>query len=398
MCAQAKGIIDMTTADEQSPLAKEIRSRIAATGGITFADYMALCLYHPQHGYYMAPRQRIGKSGDFYTSASVHPMFGELVANQLAQMWQLLGGGAFTVAEQGPGEGHLALDILDAVQERYPDFYRQLRYRLVEVSPDGRQRQQENLAGHRAQVDWCRLDDLQGLQGCLLSNELVDAFPVHLVEKRGGELQEIFVVAGATGFSEELRPLSTPLLREHFALVGCEPAEGSRAEVNLQAASWMRQIAGLLQRGFVLTVDYGYPAAELYAPHRRGGTLMCYHRHSAGENPYQLVGEQDITAHVDFTLLERAGAQVGLEPLYFGEQYRFLMGLGFVEALMERQAREPDERRAAALRMTLKNLILPEQGMGETFKVLVQGKGVGHPQLLCARPIRDIPLPGMMGR
>jgi SAM-dependent MidA family methyltransferase len=389
----------MTTADQQSPLAEEIRARIAEAGGITFAEYMTLCLYHPQYGYYMAPRQRIGKTGDFYTSASVHPMFGELVAGQLAQMWELLGGGAFTIAEQGPGEGHLALDILDAVQSRYPDFYRQLHYRLVEVSPDGRQRQQEILARHHPQLDWCQLDALQGMQGCLLSNELVDAFPVHLVEKRGGELQEVYVVTGEQGgFAEELRPLSTPLLRDHLALVGCEPAEGNRAEVNLQAGSWMRQVAGLLHRGFVLTVDYGYPATELYAPHRRGGTLMCYHRHTAGEDPYRLVGEQDITAHVDFTLLERAGAQAGLEPLYFGEQYRFLMGLGFVEALMERQAREPDERRAAALRMTLKNLILPEQGMGETFKVLVQGKGVGHPQLLCARPIRDLPLPQMLGR
>jgi SAM-dependent MidA family methyltransferase len=381
---------------EQTPLEKIIHARIAEAGGITFAEYMALCLYHPQHGYYMAPRQRIGKAGDFYTSASVHPLFGQLVAGQLAQMWELLGGGTFTIAEQGPGEGHLALDILAAVQESYPEFYRQLQYRLVEVSPDGRQRQQENLLQHRALIDWCRLEDLQGMQGCLLSNELVDAFPVHLVEKRGGELQEIFVVAGEHGFAEELRPLSTPLLREQFALVGCEPAEGNRAEVNLQAGSWIRQVAGLLQRGFVLTVDYGYPAAELYAPHRRAGSLMCYHRHTAEDNPYRLAGQQDITAHVDFTLLERAGSQAGLEPLYFGEQYRFLMGLGFVEALMERQAREPDERRAAALRMTLKNLILPEQGMGETFKVLVQGKGIGHPQLLCARPIRDIPLPQML--
>jgi SAM-dependent MidA family methyltransferase len=386
----------MTTAAEQSPLAEEIRTRITEAGGITFAEFMELCLYHPLHGYYMAPRQRIGKTGDFYTSASVHPMFGELLAGQLQQMWQLLGGGAFTIAEQGPGEGHLALDILDTVRERYPAFYQQLRYRLVEVSPDGRQRQQQALAGHQAQVDWCQLDDLRGMEGCLLSNELVDAFPVHLLEKRNGELLEVYVVAGEEGFGEELRPLSTVEIREHLALVGCEPAEGNRAEVNLQAGDWMRRSAGLLKRGFILTVDYGYPAGELYAPHRRAGTLMCYHRHTAGENPYQRLGEQDLTAHVDFTLLERAGAQAGLEPLYFGEQYRFLMGLGFVEALMERQAREPDERRAAALRMTLKNLIMPDQGMGETFKVLVQGKDVGRPQLLCARPIRDIPLPGMM--
>lgn len=388
----------MTAAEEQSPLIQEIRRRIAAAGGITFADYMELCLYHPQYGYYMAPRQRIGKGGDFYTSTSVHPLFGELLAVQLAQMWELLGGGDFTIAEQGPGEGHLALDILDAIRDRHPAFYQRLRYRLVEVSPDGRSRQQEALAEHAARIAWCALDDLQGMEGCLLSNELVDAFPVHLIEKRGGELLEVYVVATEEGFAEEVRPLSTAAIRGQLALVGCEPAEGNRAEVNLRAGDWLRQSAGLLKRGFILTVDYGYPAAELYAPHRRDGTLMCYYRHTTGENPYRLVGEQDLTTHVDFTLLERVGAQAGLENLYFGEQYRFLMGLGFVEALLERQAQEPDERRAAALRMTLKNLILPEQGMGETFKVLVQGKGVGRPQLLCARPIRDLPLAGMMGK
>jgi SAM-dependent MidA family methyltransferase len=155
----------------------------------------------------------------------------------------------------------------------------------------------------------------------------------------------------------------------------------------------MQEVGRLLGRGFALTVDYGYPAAELYAPWRRNGTLMCYHRHSSGENPYRHVGCQDITAHIDFTALQRAGEEVGLVPLWFGEQYRFLLSLGFVEALIELQAREPDEKNARALRLTLKNLILPDGGMGETFKVLIQGKGVGSPELLCARPLRSIPLP-----
>jgi SAM-dependent MidA family methyltransferase len=384
-----------TTATESKPELEElIRRRLAeAGGGIPFAEFMALCLYHPQHGYYMAPRSRIGREGDFFTSSSVHSLFGRLIARQLRQMWELLGQGAFTVAEQGAGEGHLALDILDAVRDEAPGFYAQLTYQLVEISPDNRARQAQQLAGHRERIGWCALAELAGMQGCLLSNELADSFPVHVVEKHAGELKEVYVVAAADGFAEELRPLSTPEIVEHFRWLGVAPVEGNRAEVNLQAVRWMQEAGRLLGRGFVLTVDYGYPAAELYAPWRRNGTLMCYHRHSSGENPYLHVGCQDITTHVDFSALQRAGEEVGLAPLWFGEQYRFLLALGFVEALIELQAREPDEKNARALRLTLKNLILPDGGMGETFKVLVQGKGVGSPELLCARSLQSMPLP-----
>jgi len=371
-----------------------ISRRIAEAGGaIPFADFMALCLYHPQYGYYMAPRDRIGREGDFFTSSSVHALFGRLIARQLRQMWELLGGGSFVVAEQGAGEGHLALDILNAVREESPDFYEQLHYHLVEISTDNRARQAQQLAGHSERVGWCALEELAGMEGCILSNELADAFPVHLVEKRDGELREVYTVNGEDGFAEELHPLSTPAIAEHFRWLGVSPTEGNRAEVNLQAVGWIRDLGRLLKRGFVLTVDYGYPAAELYAPWRRNGTLMCYHRHTSSDNPYQQVGCQDITAHVDFTALQRAGEEAGLQPIWFGEQYRFLLGLGFVEALLELQARETDEKSARALRLTLKNLILPDGGMGETFKVLIQGKDVGSPELLCARPLRSLPLP-----
>ena len=370
-----------------------VRRRIAEAGGISFAEYMGLCLYHEEYGYYMAPRDRIGKQGDFFTSSSVHSLFGRLIARQLGQMWELMGEGSFTAAEQGAGEGHLCLDILNAVRDENPAFYRALRYRLVELSPDNRRRQRELLEGHLDRIDWCSLEELAGMEGCFLSNELVDAFPVHLVEKRGGELREVFVVIRGDEFAEELRPLSTAKIDSHFRELGVAPVEGNRAEVNLEAERWIRKVGRLLKRGFVITIDYGYPAAELYAPFRRQGTLMCYHRHTSSDNPYRNLGSQDITAHVDFSSLEISGEKEGLDPLYFGEQYRFLMGLGFVEGLIELQAQEADENRARALRLTLKNLILPEGGMGETFKVLVQGKGIGRPELMCARRIRDIQLP-----
>lgn len=378
--------------EQQTELEAIIRRRIKSEGGITFAEFMALCLYQPQYGYYMAPRNRIGREGDFFTSSSVHALFGRLIARQLRQMWEILGKGPFTVAEQGAGEGHLALDILAAAEED-PDFYAQLRYRLVEISPDARRRQQELLARHRERLDWCALADLQGMEGCFLSNELVDAFPVHLVEKRDGELREVFVVNGNETFTEELRPPSTPAIAGHLRRLGVDLGEGNRAEVNLAAPLWMEQVAGVLARGFVLTIDYGYPAPELFALHRQTGTLMCYFQHTAGEDPYQRVGCQDITAHIDFTALQQAGENQGLATLWFGEQYRFLLALGFVEGLMQLEALETDENKARALRLKLKNLILPDGGMGEVFKVLVQGKNVGRPELLCARKLRDMPLP-----
>jgi len=381
-------VVDDTNAEIETIL----RNRIALTGGISFAEYMHLCLYHPEHGYYTRTRRRIGKSGDFFTSTSVHAAFGRLVARQLADMWEKMGRGSFTVAEQGGGEGDLCLDILEAVEEENTEFYNALQYRMVEISPDNRARQMVRLDQFRNKVEWCQLEDLAGMSGCILSNELVDAFPVEQVEFRDGCWYQVYVVEQDGKFVEELRPAKSTEFADYFSLVAVDLTEGNRAEVNLQALRWMREVGNLLQRGFVLTIDYGYPAEELYAPWRRNGTLMCYHRHTASENPYEMPGCQDITTHVDFTALQRAGEDVGLMPLYYGDQSRFLLGLGFVEVLLLLQSRTTDERKAQALRLTLKNLIMPEGGMGETFKVLIQGRGVPQLPLLCSRRCGDLPI------
>lgn len=382
--------------ESRPELVEEIARKIQLSGGMTFAEYMEQALYHPLYGYYTSPRSRIGKQGDFFTSSSVHPCFGRLIARQLVQMWHLLGAGAFVIAEQGAGEGHLCLDILEAAAADAPEFYAALTYRIVEISDDNRMRQAEKLSSHVAEgrVEWCELADLKGMEGCFLSNELVDAFPVHLVEKRGGALKEVFVVNADGGFSEELRDLSTPALSDYLTRMGVDVLEGNRCEINLQAGLWMRQVAEVLRRGFVLTVDYGYTAEELYAPARHAGTFLCYHRHQTNEEPYRRIGFQDMTAHVDFSGLQQVGQERGLKTLFFGRQYQFLMALGFLDVLMEVEARETDPRKAQALRMTLKTLILPEGGMGESFRVLVQGKNVGCPELLCQQKIQNIQLPG----
>jgi SAM-dependent MidA family methyltransferase len=385
--------------EESVELKAEIVALIEEQGAISFARYMELCLYHPQHGYYNRSRTRIGRQGDFFTSSSVHSLFGSLIARQVVQLWQLMGEGPFTLIEQGAGEGYLCLDLLDALAAEAPELYARLEYVLVELSPDHRSRQRQRLATHVAagRVSWCEFSELETFSGCFLSNELVDAFPVHLVEKKDGELQEVMVNQVDGVFVEELGPLTDSRLGDYFDLVQQPLVEGNRAEVNLASLAWIGQVSEKMERGALLTIDYGYPAAELLAPWRRAGTLLCYHRHQSSDNPYQHIGCQDMTAHVNFTLLEKVAAAQGFETLYFGEQYRFLMGLGFLEELIRLQALETDPKRAQALRMTLKNLILPDGGMGESFKVLLQGKGLGQPDLLCARPISAIDLlPGMM--
>lgn len=377
-----------------SPLAIVLMERILSEGPLSFAAFMESCLYHPEYGYYMGHRQRIGRDGDFFTSSSVHAIFGQLIAKQLHQMWEILGCPVdFIIAEQGAGTGHLAQDILTALQVDYPDFYSKLRYCIVEVSADNRLRQGELLASHQRCVRWCEQNDLAGMVGCYLSNELVDAFPVHLVEKRDGKLLEVFVSVEHGTFHEILQEPATEALSGYLKWVDVELAEGNRAEINLAAPSWLRNVAGLLQRGFVLTIDYGYLASELFAPWRTSGTLMCYYQHTTDDNPYIRVGEQDLTTHVDFSALIKAGVESGLQQLFYGDQCKFVLSLGFVDALLQAQAREVEPHHAQALRLTLKNLILPEGGMGEIFKVLIQGKGVEAENLLCARSLRDLPLP-----
>jgi SAM-dependent MidA family methyltransferase len=340
----------------------------------------------------MVEKQRIGKGGDFFTSSSVHAVFGRLIARQLAQMWDVLGCGTFTVAEQGGGEGYLALDILDALAEEAPECYQQLSYRLVEISPDHRRRQAERLKRHSEHVSWCHLEDLDGMQGCLISNELVDAFPVRMVERSAEGWGEVFIVEDDGALVEQLLPADEDDLDEYFRSIEVCPTIGNRYEIRTAARDWMERIGKILRRGFVLTIDYGYLADELYAPWRRSGTLMCYYRHQVNEEPLRRIGRQDLTTHVDFSLLQKVGTANGLLSLFYGEQYRFLLALGFVDALLALESQTHDEKEALALRMTLKMLIMPEGGMGETFKVLIQGKDIGRPELLCGRKLSRLPL------
>ena len=379
-------------------LVAAIVDEIRKSGPISFARFMELALYHPLLGYYMRtddkadaeqPRanqigeDRLGWAGDFYTSADVHPVLARSLAKQIVQMDEVLGrSDPFMVIEMGAGKGIFARDVLLACEEASPSLSARLRYVVIERSPAMQASQQQYLAPWMnvpGRVAWLTaLAELSthSVVGILFSNELVDAFPVHRVHMKQGKLQEVFVDYGDGRFYERLHPLSTVALTAHLqrlGAMGVSLAEGAYAEINLQALSWMQDVARVLQRGFVATIDYGHTAQDLYGPERQRGMLMCYYHHTASEDPYQRVGLQDMTAHVDFSSLATVGEEHGLCVTGFTNQMGFLMGWGVEEALNEL---EP----GSAEFQSIVQLLRPE-GMGRTFKILIQHKGIEKPDL-----------------
>jgi SAM-dependent MidA family methyltransferase len=374
-----------------------LRDRIIASPEkrITFAEYMDIALYHPEHGYYSSNAVKIGfRGGDFFTSSNLGADFGELLAIQFFQMWEILGQPIpFSVVEMGAGQGILASHILNYLQLHYPDLFAALNYIIVEKSPTLRQEQQQRLQEFK--VSWCNLEEIppNSITGCFFSNELVDALPVHQFTLEAGELREIYVTTAenltplAEGlgekseFIEVLGEPSTPELAKYFELVGINLApnvyeDGYRSEINLAALDWLSIVADRLQRGYVLTIDYGYPASRYYNPRRSQGTLQCYYQHRHHDNPYINIGQQDITAHVDFTALERWGERCGLDQVGFTQQGLFLMMLGLGSRLAAISYQQQPISQLLRRREALHQLIDPT-GLGG-FGVLVQSKGLSN--------------------
>jgi SAM-dependent MidA family methyltransferase len=377
-------------------LRRFIFSQIEKRGTVPFSQFMEWCLYHPDEGYYRSEEMPIGRDGDFYTSSCVHPLFGGLIAKQLSQMSERLGGPFFDVAEQGGGRGFLCQDILQWAKQKAPAFYKRLRYHLIETSPHLLKEQKERLVKQQKEgkVFWIDPEAFeQGkalMEGCFLSNELVDAFPVHQVIFDRGILKEIYVTQDHGQLKERWGELSDSRIASYFQSMEVALQEGQRAEVNLKALDWVEKVGRCLKKGFVLTIDYGYLAKELYGPHRREGTLLCYYQHRTSENPYERLGEQDITSHVNFSGLIQKGEEVGLHLTGFVPQYRFLLALGLLQE-MESLGRDLSETDALRMRLSLKHLIEPEMGMGEVFKVLIQHKGMDQPPLDGLRDLGSIP-------
>ena len=364
-----------------TPLARELAERIRVGGPISFAEYMRECLYHPQFGYYSKVESR--RFADFYTSVDVHPIFGRLLARQLAEMWQLLGRPLeFHAVEAGAGAGRLARQILDFAARKLPEFYGALRYFAVEQSAARRERHRENLQTH---LENGKALSVAGLPqeipiGCVFSNELLDAFPVHRVVMEGGALSEIYVGFDGETLMEVLGRPTSPEIGSYFDEQQIALREGQQAEANLDARDWITGVGRRLDRGFVLTVDYGHEAAELYNERHMRGTLLAYSGHRATEEFFARPGEQDLTAHVNFTALDLWGRRAGLARTGSVSQMAFLIALGRANEFADLYDDTASEVERIQARLLLKSLIHPE-GMGETFQVFIQHRGVAEPHL-----------------
>lgn len=300
-----------------------IRAEIDAAGGrIPFARFMELALYHPEWGYYLSPLRRPGRPGDFLTAPETHSFFGITLARQIAECWERLERPApFVVREYGSGIGALAWDVIAGLSEEAPECRAALQYRLVETNPH---RLTQSLAGFAegGLDDVVRGEEIapgadpQPITGAVIANEVADAFAVHRLIWRNDRLREGWVVWSEDGFAEEEHDLSPKaaavdpagMLRES----GISLDEGDRIEISPAAAAWFASAACGLQRGYAIVIDYGYPAAELYRAHRLAGTVRAHREHTVSDDPFAHVGEQDLTAHVDFSALRRTGEEVGL--------------------------------------------------------------------------------------
>lgn len=354
---------------------QELRQKIARliqeTGPIPFERFMDLALYDPEYGYYLREETRIGREGDFYTSSHLHPVFGRMIGRQIEEMWLALERpDPFHVIEMGAGEGYVCSDMIGYLREQ--EMFPALRYCIIERNHAVRKRQELLLASVKDKIVWHNaISGIGTVRGCIFSNELVDAFPVHLVEKKNG-IQEIYVGFDGNEFYETPGDISEEEIEKYLAPYIGQLTEGYRTEVNLKAKEWLLSIVSALEEGFVFTIDYGYTGAEFYSEDRARGTFLCYHGHQTNEDPYHHVGEQDMTAHVDFSALKNWGEEYGLKTIGFCPQGTFLIALG-IDQEIERISKESSDYLFELAR--IKKLFMP-QGMGESHRVMIQYNGV----------------------
>jgi SAM-dependent MidA family methyltransferase len=379
-------------------LHEQIEREICECGPIPFSRYMEICLYHPALGYYSAHAEQFGKAGDFYTSSDVHAVFGRLLARQFEEVWRALDQPAqIEIVELGPGRGLFARDALDWSKKKFPDFFAALTYTLQESSPALREKLRhtvgEHVAAGKAKIpvevppkvgaevatpeEMIQVPEGRPIGLCrtlapdapliVFANEFFDALPIEILSTDG----KLHI-----GFeNQRLSEVWLPPLPEELEFLdryGVHPETGERIEVPMLAQKWIGQIANAIQRGLLLIVDYGYTRNQQLAGRHRG-TLMAYRHHSASPDPYQAPGEQDLTAHVNFTALAAACEQQGMRCEKLLTQSQFLMGIGEKNQFADvfEDCRLPQERAKVALQ--LKHLITPE-GMGENFQILMASR------------------------
>lgn len=373
----------------RSAVEREIRELIRQNGRITFAQFMQACLYSPNGGFYSARDDKI--NAHFGTSSSSHPAFGGLIARQLEQMWRLLGEPpVFHAIEVGSGDGLLAQSIADACVREAPQFAEALYYVAADYQPglqphDGvpdssygvSDRATPGTPGPIPKIQRVKTQGLgafRNVVGCVLCNELIDNFPVHRFAIQDGRVKEVYVTVDDGSLTEVLEEPSTPRIEERLASLDLSLPEGYRGEVNLAMEDWTEQTSRALDRGFVLTIDYGELASDLYSPDNAQGTLVCFDRHAIGSDPYQRIGQQDITCQVDFTTLMALGERYDLATVGYIRQNEFLENLGFTSSLDALDTQGLSAARAELSRIAMTTLVDPDE-YGD-FKALAQAKGV----------------------
>lgn len=348
------------------PLTEIIKSKIKIEGPISFCDFMDMALYYPSFGYYNSPENKIGEDGDYYTSPVLSSLFGEMIGKQIEEMWLLLDKKPFTIVEYGAGTGALCFDILCYLKSN-PDLYNQVNYCIIEKAEMMRKRQ-KNLLPEK--VSWYNsINEIGEINGCILSNELLDNFSVHKVIMKE-ELMEVFVDY-ENDFVEIMRPANEKL-KNYFNEQNIILQKDYCTEINLQAIDWVKEISGKLNSGFVITIDYGFSSNDLYSDKRNSGTLLCYKDHEINNSPYCNIGQQDITAHVNFSALAYWGEKSGLDCCGFTSQSNFLRSLGLMNYLRKLEMENIDENNKDFIFQINKLLV----DMGNKFKVLILKKRV----------------------
>lgn len=354
-------------------LIARIRAEIAAQGGqITLARYLELALYEPGLGYYSAGSRKFGAAGDFVTAPEISPWFARTLAVQIAEVLAQLRGGS--VLEIGAGSGRMAADLLAALEQA-----RQLpaQYLILELSADLRQRQQallrERVPQLMPRVQWLDALPESGFTGVMLANEVLDALPVHGFRQTAAGIEERYIRWDGKRFAWHAAAPSTPALIEAVRALGAVLPDGYESEVCLALPPWLAALAACLRQGVALLLDYGFPRHEYYHPQRERGTLLCYYRHRAHDDPFVYPGLQDITAHVDFTAVAQAATDAGLDVLGYNTQGAFLLANGIAELA----GFAADPRRQLQNAQQIRTLTMPEE-MGELFKVMALGRDYHH--------------------
>jgi SAM-dependent MidA family methyltransferase len=356
-------------------LERRLIARIKREGPITFRDLMQTALYDPELGYYNTERVKIGAQGDYYTSSNVHPAFGAVLARAFAELWPG-SGEPLTIVEMGPGTGQLAADVLSAMRDEHPATFDRLTYVSVEASTAMRKRQRDKLAAFGDRVRFCEPNELEQrpVRGIAFSNEFVDALPVHRARYIGGALEEQYVGVASVNDAVHLALVwsepSRKRLAEYINRIAVTLREGQIIEINLDAIDWLRRVARTLEHGLLVTIDYGDTAQRLCTPDRRSGTLRSFYRHRLIDSPLERIGEQDITASVNFTALIEYGRDLGFELVSYERQTAFLTRMGLIERIAAGRDAS-DSLDDLKERLALKNLFVPG-GVSDSFRVLIQ--------------------------